>query len=152
MMGKDIQTTIKHILLAEDDLDDQMLFEEALGEVNEQVILFTVKDGVELLERLKQADELPDLLVLDLNMPLKDGFECLEEIRASPQLQIIPVVICSTSSDKRSLDLVYDLGANYYLCKPNSFSQLKEAIAQVLTLDFKDNVFRPSRANFVLNY
>lgn len=151
-MCKDTQTTIKHILLAEDDLDDQMLFEEALSEVNHHVILATAKDGVELMQRLTQAEELPDLLVLDLNMPFKDGFECLEEIRVSPQLQTIPVLICSTSSDNRSLDLVYNLGANYYLRKPNSFSQLKAAIAQVLTLDFKDNVFRPSRTNFVLNY
>ncbi len=152
MKGNENKQPVGQVFLADDDTDDQMLFEDALREIDDSIDLATAKDGLELLAKLHAAATLPDILFLDLNMPLRNGFECLEEIRTTPRFQTIPVVVCSTSSDKRSLDLVYNLGANYYLQKPNSFAQLKEAIAHILALDFQDNVFRPSRAAFVLNY
>lgn len=140
------------VFLADDDEDDRMLFEDALKEVGASVGLTTAKDGIQLMHLLEQASPLPDVLFLDLNMPLKNGFECLEEIRTTPRLQTLPVVICSTSSDKRSLDLVYQLGANYYLCKPNSFGKLKEALGAILAFDLHNQAFRPSREAFVLRY
>lgn len=127
---------MKNIYLAEDDADDRMFFEDALKCINIPAELTVTKDGSELMLKLDdQVPPSPDVVFLDLNMPRKNGFECLKEIRDTPKLKEIPVVIFSTSDSPQAIALTYDLGANFYIQKPGSFNALKKIIETMLTTD-----------------
>lgn len=124
------------ILMADDDPDDRMLAREALEEVRLANDLFFVHDGEELLDFLKRrgayADPAdaprPGLILLDLKMPKKDGFEALEEIKDDPRLRKIPVVILTTSRADEDVVRGYDLGVSGYVTKPVTF----EGLVQVM--------------------
>lgn len=122
-----------HIVLADDDEGDLLLFQEALKDLKIKANIKTVKDGVELMEYLSKEDTpLPFLLFLDLNMPCKDGFDCLKEIRASERLREVPVAIYSTSSTESDVEKTFLSGANVYIKKPNDFSTLKQVLHKVV--------------------
>lgn len=125
------------VLLADDDSDDRMLFEEAVSELALDLDLQMVKDGEELMQYLSSALILPEFLFLDLNMPFKNGFKCLEEIRANNILQEIFVIIYSTTSNKSHIDEAFEKGANLFIKKPNSFSDLKIILSKLFSLDIK---------------
>lgn len=121
------------ILMAEDDIDDQMLAKEALDESRVVNELRIVNDGVELLEYLRKEGKFadddtpwPGLILLDLNMPRKDGRETLAEIKKDPVLRRIPVVILTTSQSEEDMLKGYDLGAASFLTKPVTFQGLVE--------------------------
>lgn len=139
----------KHILLADDDDDDRLLFKEALREIALPPIVTEAHDGEHLLNLLSSMHQLPDVLFLDLNMPFKNGIECLEEIRAHTLWNGVPVIIFSTSSHPGTIDRAFELGAQLYIRKPNDFKSLKRVIQHTLSLDWT-NGHRPSRENFVL--
>lgn len=90
-----MRTSATHILLADDDTDDCLFFKDALEELALSVTLTTVRDGVELMRHLS-TQVLPDVIFLDLNMPRKNGYECLTEIKLNAKLATIPVVVYST--------------------------------------------------------
>ncbi len=126
--NKSIGRDSLNLLIAEDDMDDQMLTREAFTETEIGNHIHFVKDGEELLHYLfkegvyKLKDiELPNLIILDLNMPRKTGLEALEEIKHHDRLRNIPVVIFSTSSKKGDINQSYTLGANTYITKPKSY-------------------------------
>jgi CheY-like chemotaxis protein len=128
------------ILLADDDKDDRFLFREALSELSIHTQLETVHDGEQLMAYLHEnQDRLPDVLFLDLNMPKKNGFECLTEIKTTDKLMELPVVMFSTSYPRDAhyesdiIKTLYSIGASEYLRKPSGFSELKEAIQNILT-------------------
>jgi two-component system, chemotaxis family, response regulator Rcp1 len=111
------------ILLVEDNLGDARLAEEALKDGKVHNRLYHVKDGVEAMQFLRQQAEYshvppPDLILLDLNMPRKDGREVLAEIKGDPELRLVPVVVLTTSEAERDLLKSYDLHANAYVTKP----------------------------------
>ena len=143
------------IILADDDPDDRELFEEAIIESKLKVDVKCVHDGLELISLLKsKLNPLPHLIFLDLNMPNKNGKECLEEIRKNEKLRNIPVIIYSTSSSPKDIEETYSKGANLYVAKPSSFSNLSSIIKQLLTMDWNRMkphglksafVFQPSR-------
>lgn len=141
-----------NILLADDDADDRTFFEDALEEMALTAKLTTVNDGVQLMNILTQTqkEKLPDVLFLDLNMPLKSGFECLSEIKSDTTLQSLPIIIFSTSLDTDTVDRLYAQGATYYICKPGEFSKLKKVILDAITLADQNKLVQPSRDNFVL--
>ncbi|WP_158972486.1 response regulator [Paraglaciecola sp. L3A3] len=120
------------ILMADDDEDDRLLTREALEESRVLNELHCVEDGVELVSYLKRegkyADEeaypRPSLILLDLNMPRKDGREALQEIKADPSLRTIPVVILTTSKQEEDMVKGYDLGAASFITKPVNFEGL----------------------------
>ena len=122
------------ILMAEDDSDDRLLAKDAFQESRLANDLHFVEDGVELLEYLrkqgkyKDADHFPDLILLDLNMPRKDGREALEEIKADPKLRRIPVVILTTSKAEEDILSSYDIGAAGFITKPVTFEGLVSAV------------------------
>jgi len=145
------EPTIKRILLAEDDEDDFLLFQEALSEYREPILLNWVKDGEELMKRLKQDKaEIPDMIFLDINMPRKNGFECLTEIRQHQTLKHLPVIIFSTSNDQALVSWMYNAGANLYLSKPTDFRKLKESIQKAITIDWKTHAPYPPVKDFML--
>lgn len=124
------------ILMADDDADDRMLTQEALAESRLANDLRFVKDGEELMDYLYQRGEFvdeqscprPGVILLDLNMPRKDGREALKEIKADPVLRRIPVVILTTSKAEEDIFRSYDLGANSFITKPVTFEGLVEVM------------------------
>ncbi len=142
--------TIRNLLLADDDADDCIFFREALDELPLTASLTTVNDGEELINFLQTSEKLPDVLFLDLNMPRKTGIECLSEIKQNDKLANLPVVIFSTSFDRKVVDFLYEGGANYYIRKPSEFSSLKEVIHTVLTILRQTDFKQPAKENFIL--
>lgn len=120
------------ILMADDDDDDRLLARDALAESKVQGDLHFVRDGEELMEylfrrgRYAHADAAPrpGLILLDLNMPLKDGREALREIKSDPDLRRIPVVVLTTSKADTDIGSIYELGANSFITKPFQFEAL----------------------------
>ena len=120
------------ILMAEDDSDDQLLVRDALAETGFGFDLRFVGNGVELMDYLRQQNKFhlpadsppPGLIILDLNMPRKDGREALREIKADPGLRTIPVVVLTTSTAEPDIARAYELGANSFISKPAAFDLL----------------------------
>ncbi len=141
-----------NLLLADDDEDDCDFFKEALEELNLPTSLVTVNDGVKLMDFLSQNSNknLPDILFLDLNMPRKNGLECLTEIKQTEQYENLPVIIFSTSLDRDIVDLVYEKGAVHYIQKPGEFAKLKKVIANALSIASQSNFKQPVREQFIL--
>ena len=139
------------LLLADDDADDRMFFKDALEELPVKSLLNTVNDGEQLINLLtSESAVLPDLLFLDLNMPRKTGFECLDEIKRNEKLRSLPVIIYSTSLNKEVVDLLYEKGAHRYIRKPGDFSSLKKVIHEAI-IDFLQNIkTQPGKENFVI--
>ncbi len=123
-------------LMADDDPDDRLLVEEAFKESLISNTIYFVEDGVELMDYLMKQDKYaspataptPDLILLDLNMPRKDGREALVEIKSDPHLRYIPVVVLTTSKAEEDIMRSYDIGAASYITKPVTFDGLVEAI------------------------
>lgn len=124
---------LHYIYLVDDDKDDRELFSEALGETSLKTEIATFNNGVDLMANLLDNDQkLPDVIFLDLNMPLMNGEECLADIRREPQLYAIPIVIYSTFFDEYKVDLLRQKGADRYLQKPSSYDQLKFFIERTI--------------------
>lgn len=140
-----------NILLADDDTDDRFFFKLALDALTIPTELMTVVDGEKLMEYLAEnAHQLPDVLFLDLNMPRKNGFECLSEIKLNDGLKMLPVVIFSTSFEQEVVNLLYLNGAKYFMRKPAEFSQLKKIIQHTVQLIMQENISQPTKEDFVL--
>ena len=143
-----------NILLADDDMDDCMFFKDALEEIQLATQFTAVHDGEQLMHYLNEkTDELPHVLFLDLNMPRKNGFACLEEIKSNEKLQSIPVIILSTSFHDDMANELYKNGAHFYICKPSDFSQLKKLIHKALTFTRQDEhsrIMQPPKEKFLL--
>lgn len=145
------ETKQLNILLADDDTDDCFFFKMALDALTVTHKLATVADGEKLMTcLLDHAAQLPDILFLDLNMPRKNGFECLTEIKNNPILKSLPVIIYSTSFEIEVVNQLYLNGAQYFMRKPPEFSQLKKIIADTFNLISKQHISQPSMANFIL--
>ena len=141
-----------HILLADDDKDDCLFFEEAIAELTTTTNFTTVHNGEQLMQLLtNETMKLPDILFLDLNMPRKNGFECLAEIKSNSKLKYLPVVIFSTSYEQDVVNLLYDNGAHYFIRKPSEFTLFKKIILHTLLLILQlGSSTQPAKENFVL--
>lgn len=140
------------ILLADDDKDDRLFFQEALEEIAQPTTLKTVDDGEQLMHHLvTETDQFPTVLFLDLNMPRKNGFVCLEEIKRSEKLKSLPVIIFSTSFDEKVAEQLYENGAHHYICKPADFSQLKKVLQHALQLISQEKKMQPPKEKFLLS-
>jgi CheY-like chemotaxis protein len=140
-----------NVILADDDEDDCLLFEEALNELPLPTQLSTVHTGNQLMARLAQKKtKLPDVIFLDLNMPGKNGFACLKEIKLNSKLENLPVFIFSTAFDQDMINLVYKDAAHYYIQKPNEFALLKKVILKALTFISEKKISLPVKKDFIL--
>jgi CheY-like chemotaxis protein len=139
------------ILLADDDVDDCLLFEEALTEIPMHTSLSVANDGEQLLKRLLGVEELPEVLFLDLNMPRRNGFDCLQEIKKHDRTKDIPVIIISTSFDPDIVQLLFAKGARYYICKPARFENLRAVIHRGLVLISDEQQGKITSHHIVLN-
>ena len=142
------------ILLADDDEDDRLLTQAALAECRLANPLDCAEDGEELMDYLKRRGKysalanhpLPGLILLDLNMPRKDGREALKEIRADPQLCRIPIVVLTTSKAEEDILRTYELGVNSFIIKPVTFESLVE-IVKTLAKYWFEIVELPPKSN-----
>jgi CheY-like chemotaxis protein len=140
-----------HILLADDDNDDCLLFEEALRELPLLTQLSVVNDGEQLMHLLKKKTTvLPFVLFLDLNIPRKNGIECLTEIKNNKRIKHLPVIMYSTSAEVDLVNSLFKNGAHYYIRKPVEFAQLKKVIRQALVLITKEKRPQSIKENFVI--
>lgn len=127
------------ILIAEDDADDRFLLQTAFDEKGYTERVEFVENGVELLSYLvdiegntgKSAGTYPDFILLDLNMPKKDGREVLKEIKQHPVFKRIPVIVFTTTKNENEIRRCYELGANTYIVKPVSFDALVKVIEDI---------------------
>jgi len=141
-----------NILLADDDEDDRLFFKEALQELRVRTKVTLVNDGLQLMNYLNQPGiKLPNVVFLDLNMPLKSGMECLTEIRRNNRLRDLAIAIYSTSSSEEYIEEAFVKGANIYIKKPDDFSELKVILEQVINLNWQYYTSGLKRENFLLN-
>jgi CheY-like chemotaxis protein len=139
------------ILLADDDFDDCRFFKRAMSELSVTTELEIVNDGEELMEYLeKNSDNLPMALFLDINMPRRNGLECLTEIRKSEKYKDLPVIVFSTSNSWDTINMLFNTGAHVYIHKPNDFAQLKQVIHHAIPLA-AEKIFTNKPIKYVLN-
>jgi CheY-like chemotaxis protein len=136
------------LLLADDSQDDCKMLQMALKKLSSDCVLKTVKDGEELMEYLRAQGRhvgarRPSLVFVDLNLPLKTGLEALEEIKATPLLRAIPVIIWTTSQNPSDILQSYRLGASTYFSKPDSFEDLTAMVGVILDYWFKTATLPP---------
>jgi len=139
------QPVFTSIFYADDDIDDLDFFKEVAAEINEPVTLF--EEGQKLLTQLHNPPPNASVIFLDLNMPVKSGFQVLEEIKANPAIRNIPVVILTTSINPADIELCKNLGANLYVRKPASIAGLRRAVGYVLSIDWIN--YNPTDKEFV---
>lgn len=141
---------ILNIALADDDDDDRMIFGEAIEELAIKTKLSLFKDGQELMDYLNSTnDVLPNLVFLDLNMPIKNGMQCLHEIRQNPALKNLIIAIYSTSSSDKDIEATFVKGANIYINKPTNFNTLRNVIEKVLQLNWQYHTSNLNRNTFL---
>ena len=141
-----------HVLLADDDEDDRNFFKDAFGEIKINTDVKLVKDGVELMEYLNKPDiVLPHILFLDLNMPRKNGMECLREIKKIDRFKHIAIAIYSTSASDSDIEETFVKGANIHIKKPNDFEALKKTLSVVTTLNWQYHTNSLNKETFLLS-
>jgi CheY-like chemotaxis protein len=146
-----MNTDYIHIILADDDEDDRLFFTDAFTELKINTKVQTYNDGVELMNYLNQEESiLPQVLFLDLNMPRKNGIECLHEIKANKRFDDIAIAIYSTSSSEEHIEETFVNGANIYIKKPNDFATLKKVLSDVVTLNWQYHTSGLNKDNFLL--
>ena len=129
---------IKHICLAEDDPDDFLLFSHILREINSAVKLTWFQTCEDLLEYLKAGSDLPNLIVLDMNMPKMTGQVCLSTIKNELRILHIPVIILSTAEHPATISSAYQAGALKYFKKPSSLEVFKDVIRKILNTSISE--------------
>jgi CheY-like chemotaxis protein len=121
-------------LLADDDADDKTLFCEALAEIDPGIVCHTASDGKEALTILSQKKlDKPNIIFLDINMPVMDGWQCLGKLKEHNEHRDIPVIIYSTSSYQRDIELALDSGAFCFFTKPSDYRELRNILRLIAT-------------------
>lgn len=147
-----MQTDPMFIILADDDEDDRQFFKDAFNEIKIKTMVHVVNDGAALMNYLtKENSQLPHLLFLDLNMPLKNGMECLKEIKSIERLKDISIAIYSTSASEEDIEETFVKGANVYIKKPDDFVTLKKILSKVISVNLQYHTSGLDRDNFLLS-
>ncbi|AWA30585.1 response regulator [Flavobacterium magnum] len=139
--------TARHIFMVDDDEDDRMIFSDILRSADNSIVLTEVENGKKLMDLLDNPP-LPHLVFLDLNMPVKDGFECLEQIRKQAKLKQLNIVVYTTSDNPETIRKAQHLGATFYAVKPCSMENLRTLINTILDMDWL--TLRPESRSFRL--
>ena len=146
-----MNTDFINICLADDDEDDRLFFTDAFDALKINTKVSTFNDGVELMDYLNHEDSvLPNVLFLDLNMPKKNGIECLLEIKKNEKLNDIAIAIYSTSSSEEHIEETFINGANIYIKKPSDFDNLKKILSEVVTINWQYHSSGLNKDNFLM--
>ena len=146
---KDISHRSTNIVLADDDEDDYLFLKSAAEQSTSPVSITHVLNWLELLRRVSRTP-LPDIIFLDLNMPVKNGLECLELLRAEQKYDSISIIIYSTSRSRKDIDEAHRLGANYYVVKPSSQAEITRLIEKICNMNKEMLLARPEKESFLL--
>lgn len=139
------------ITLADDDEDDRLFFIDAFEELKINTIVNTFNNGKELLNYLNHSDTiLPNIIFLDLNMPILNGIECLKEIKLNDKFKDIVIAIYSTSASDQDVEDTFVLGANIYIKKPSNFDNLKKILANIVTINWQYHTSGLNKDTFLL--
>ena len=141
------------IALLDDDQEEHLLFKEVAYDFSEIKSVLSFAKGKEMLDYLggKDKNVIPDILFLDLNMPILSGLDCLIEIRKKEEYKNLPIVIYSTSSSEKDKEVTYRNGANLYVNKPIEFSDMKKIFMEVLKINWKERSGAFNFQNFFLS-
>jgi len=131
-----VSKTITKIILAEDDVDDQNIFQLALQEINPDMKLDFVSNGRELLQFLQTSS--PDIVFLDLDMPYKNGLECLLEIRSNSVLETLPVIVFSSTTKPSNIQTAYEMGAHLFFIKPPVYTDYLSSLKAIFQLNWNE--------------
>jgi len=125
---------VKRFLLIDDDIDDRELFSEALASVNPSIICDLATDAEEALRKLRSKEiDTPDMIFLDINLPVMTGWQFLTSLKSQDAYKDIPVIMYSTSSNQRDKDIAKNLGALCFITKPNAFKTLQHTLNVIVT-------------------
>lgn len=145
----ELNESTRHIMVAEDDDDDYLIFSVALQDVQIAVALVRAENGDVLMKLLEES--IPEILFLDLEMPCKNGRECLKEIRSNKKFDNLPIIIYTSFRDPRAIEYTFREGANIYAFKPNNIRELTEILRRILTINWKNLLYYPTKDEFVIN-
>jgi CheY-like chemotaxis protein len=120
------------ILLADDDEDDRSMFLEAMGSISKDSTIITATNGENMLSILEEATFFPDVIFMDLNMPVMNGLECLTKLKSFQKFNNIPIIIFTTSNNAHTISQMFKAGAALYLTKPTSFFKLSGLLSKAL--------------------
>lgn len=149
--GADDKEPLK-IILAEDDSEDQELFLDALGETDAATEVTTVENGQQLLDNLRdESQPNPDIIFIDMSMPVKGGIKALEEIKGDKDLKDIPAVMLSTWDHPLDIEDAFDKGADLYVQKPSSFAGFVLLLKKVIFLHWAKALLSPVRKLFFVS-
>lgn len=143
---------INWIALADDDVDDRDVFTEVCKDLDPRLHVMLYNDGKELLDYLNSPKaRIPVILFLDINMPFKNGFESLEEIRSNPKLKSICIIMYSTSSSPSDIAKAKKLGAEGFFQKPSNYGKLKSTLKKLLDIDWTNPCSEFDDLNFLVD-
>jgi DNA-binding response OmpR family regulator len=131
--------TTKDVIVVDDDVEDFMILKEAFAENHYEGELISCKSGDELFRTLSDTDQLPAMIVLDISLPVKDGFEILYDIKLDARLRKIPLIILSMHSNSINKEKAYDLGANCYIKKPMMYTEMIDITKSIISLWLSKN-------------
>jgi CheY-like chemotaxis protein len=137
-----------HVFIADDDIDDVDFFKSALADIAKHIKITVASNGDELMEFLQITT--PDLIFLDINMPCKNGIDCLSEIRALKKFDRTPIIMYSTTANDHHIDKTYELGANLYFEKTVSYEAIKEHLRDILSHSPNELLPKFPRDKFVI--
>ena len=127
------------LFLADDDVNDSFLFRDAIEQISKNLSLKIFKDGSELMDHLSnKRNAFPDFIFLDLNMPYKNGFDCLDEIRSNERLKNLRVIIYSTSSHIDDIQEALNKGATLYFAKSSTFQELVNRLTKIFAMNWDE--------------
>ena len=138
----------KDIVLAEADDNDYLLFSVAVDQQEITVSLKRAENGILLMQLLGEG--MPDILFLDLLLPLKSGRQCIKEIRADERYDELPIIAYTALQDLESIEFCYREGANLYILKPKDGATLVGLLRRILSIDWKKTLYFPQRSQFVI--
>jgi CheY-like chemotaxis protein len=139
------------ILLVDDDQEDRQAFTEALKKLELISHMSHARDSKELFEHLDRDPDF-NLVLMDINMPLKNGKQCLKEMKANERFKHIPVIIYTVSVSEQDIHESFEGGAHYYIVKPYAQSNFLLTLQTVFNLDWKETQPIPEKEDFVINY
>ena len=134
--------------MADDDKDEFYILQEAAQKACENLKVSYAANWIELLRSILKT--LPDILFLDLNMPVKSGLECLQQLREERKYDDLPIIIYSTTTSRNDIDKAYKNGANYFVVKPNAIEDISTMIKKICSLDKQFLLSIPPREEFVI--
>jgi len=125
---------IRNVIFADDDEDDRSVFQYVINEIDPDIRIEFVSNGIQLVDLLQHF--MPDMIFLDLEMPYKNGLECLVEIREHPRLNTLPVIVFSSTTRPANIQTAYEMGAHLFLIKASTVQEYKQALQTILELNW----------------